>query len=268
MRWWAVFLTMAVGPIATHGQSASNLRQHWLKPAGDTLRVDTLSIVPGSLTLLVDSATVLDPARYTLDPFHAIVVLKDAPDSLLARYRVMPLMLGGTTAHKDPSRITTSGDREDPFKYVPPRQANDLLEMQGLSRSGSISRGILFGNNQDLSVNSTLNLELGGRITDRINVLASITDNNIPVQAGGNTAELQDFDQVFIKLFEQEEKGTGNKWELIAGDFVLQKPTSHFLTYLKKTKGISYDTRWKLGDRARMSTGASAAISCCKFALA
>ena len=266
VRWWALLFPVLLGASEADAQSASNLRHRWLKPSGDTLRVDTLSIVPGSLTIYIDSATVLDPARYTLDPFHAIVVLKGAPDSVLARYRVMPLMLGGTTAHKDPSRITTSGDREDPFKYVPPRQANDLLEMQGLSRSGSISRGILFGNNQDLSVNSTLNLELGGRITDRINVLASITDNNIPVQAGGNTAELQDFDQVFIKLFEQEEKGTGNKWELIAGDFVLQKPTSHFLTYLKKTKGISFDTRLGLSEHGRMSTGASAAISKGKFA--
>lgn len=246
-------------------QSTSNLRQRWVKPTADTLRLDTLSIVPGSLELFSNEQPI-DPSRYTLDPFTAIVVMKAAPDSAFARYRVMPLLLSGTSMHKDPLRLTSIGEREDPFRYVPPRQQNDLMEVRGLQRSGSISRGILFGNNQDLSVNSTLNLELSGRISDRIGVLASITDNNIPIQAGGNTAELQDFDQVFVKLFEEDERAPGNKWELIAGDFVLQKPKSHFLTYLKKTKGISFDTRSGLGERGKMTTGVSGAISKGKFA--
>lgn len=256
---------LGLGSTGLYAQSTSNQRQRWIKPDGTTLKVDTLSIVPGSLELFWDSS-MIDPSRYSLDPYTATVIMQDVRDSVFARYRVMPLLLGGTAAHKDPDRITVSGDREDPFKYVPPRQQGDLLEMRGLNRSGSISRGVLFGNNQDLSVNSTLNLELGGRITDRINVLASVTDNNIPIQAGGNTAELQDFDQVFIKLFEEDDRAPGNKWELVAGDFVLQKPTSHFLTYLKKTKGISYDMRTRWGDEGLMTTGVSAAISKGKFA--
>lgn len=250
---------------AASSQTLDGWRERWVMPQGDTLRIDTLSIVPESLSLHVDSVLVL-PERYALIPFTGTVIWKQAPDSVLARYRVLPLLLGGTFRHKDPARLTSPDERPDPFKYVPPKQEGDLLGLRGLQRSGSISRGVLFGNNQDLSVNSTLNLELGGRLSDRIGIAASITDNNIPIQAGGNTLELQDFDQVFIKLYEEAEQGPGNKWELIAGDFVLQRPQSHFLTYLKKTKGLSYDTRMKLGDASRMSVGASAAISKGKFA--
>jgi hypothetical protein len=257
---------LGVGKGAAQDRSGSNLRERWVFPQGDTLVLDTLSIVPGSLVLLVDSA-VVDPAALSLEPFSARIIWPDAPDSALARYRVMPLLMSGVRSHKDPERlISSSGDREDPFRYIPPRQQGDLMDMRGLNRSGSISRGVLFGNNQDLSVNSSLNLELSGNISDRIGVLASITDNNIPIQAGGNTLELQDFDQVFIKLFEEEEKGPGNKWELIAGDFVLQRPKSHFLTYLKKTKGLSYDMRLGSGGGAKGSVGASVAISKGKFA--
>ncbi len=259
-------LVAALCCLAWHAtaQTGSNLRQRWVKAQGDTLRIDTLSIVPGSLTLFADSLPVPEQ-QYDLRPYEGLVIWAGAPDSVLARYRVMPLLLGGRLQHKDPSRIGERTDRPDPFKYVPPKQENDLMGLRGLERSGSISRGVLFGNNQDLSVNSTLNLQLGGRISDRIGVAASVTDNNIPVQAGGNTAELQDFDQVFIKLFEENARGPGNKWELIAGDFVLQRPTSHFLTYLKKAKGLSYDLRTDAG-RARMATGVSAAISKGKFA--
>lgn len=247
-------------------QSVSNMRERWVKPIGDTLVVDTLSLVPGSVRLFRDSAEV-DPASYAVDPFTARIIWKDPPDSALVRYRVMPVLLGGPRFHKDPVRLLTqTSERDDPFRYTPPRSSSDLLNVHGLNRSGSISRGILFGNNQDLSVNSTLNLELSGRITDRISVLASVTDNNIPIQAGGNTLELQDFDQVFIKLFEEDMAAPGNKWELIAGDFVLQRPRSHFLTYLKKNKGLSYNTRWQLAERAKKSSGASIAISKGKFA--
>jgi len=239
-------------------------RERWVKPQGDSLLIDTLTVVPESLNLMADSVPI-DPGRYVLVPYTGTVIMAQPPDSVLVRYRVLPLLLGGIYRHKDPARLTAPGEKADPFKYVPPRAEGDLLGMRGLQRSGSISRGVLFGNNQDLSVNSTLNLELGGKLSDRIGIAASITDNNIPIQAGGNTLELQDFDQVFIKLFEEAETGPGNAWELIAGDFVLQRPKSHFLTYLKKTKGISFDTRVPLGN-GRMGLGASAAISKGKFA--
>ena len=105
-------------------QPGSNLRERWVKASGDTLKVDTLSIVPGSLLLFSDSAEV-DPTSYRFDPYAAVIIWKDAPDSALVRYRVMPLLLGGTRFHKDPSRvITTNSDREDPFRYSPPRQQN------------------------------------------------------------------------------------------------------------------------------------------------
>src|SRR5690606_36345159 len=170
----------------------------------DTVVLDTLSVVPGSFSLWSDSMEV-PPDRYVLEPYKGLLIrMPGAPlDTLTARFRVMPLLLGGTFRHKDPDLLLKpSGDRPDPFKYVPSKEGQDLFGMGNLNKSGSISRGILFGNNQDLSVNSTLNLELNGQLTDKISVQASVTDNNIPIQAGGNTLELQYFDQVFIKLFD------------------------------------------------------------------
>lgn len=246
-------------------QQASNLRIRYVPMTADSLVLDTLSIVPGSLHLFADGLPVGADA-YSLDPYRATIhwYLPPQADSVLARYRVLPIAFAKVHQHKDPDRLTTlSGDRKDPFRYEPPKQNEDPFGTRGLNKTGSISRGVLFGNNQDLAVNSTLNLELSGRLSDRIQVLASVTDNNIPIQAGGNTLELQDFDQVFIKLFEGDER---EGWSLIAGDFVLQRPKSHFLTYLKKTKGLSFDTPIAYGEKAKARVGASAAISKGKFA--
>lgn len=262
---FAVLIGLGSMPAWGQMSSASTLRIRWYQLPNDTLVLDSLSIVPGSLHLFAEGLPI-GATRYELDPYRARIVWKDRPtaDSILVRYRVMPIAFAAVRSNKDPNRLTTaSGDRPDPFRYDPPKQATDLLGVQGLNKSGSISRGVLFGNNQDLAVNSTLNLELSGHLTDRIQVLASITDNNIPIQAGGNTLELQDFDQVFIKLFEDDEQ---KGWSLIAGDFVLQKPKSHFLTYLKKTKGLSFETPVPYGQKAKGRIGASVAISKGKFA--
>ncbi len=264
----AVLCAVLACDLAALGQTATNLRQRWLPISGDTLVIDTLSLVPGSLHLFAEGLPVGE-SLYDLDPYRARLLWKDRPtvDSVLARYRTLPVALLGVRQHKDPDRLyTTVDDRFDPFKYTPARQDGDLMGLHGLNRTGSISRGVLFGNNQDLAVNSALNLELSGRLTDRIGVLASITDNNIPIQAGGNTLELQDFDQVFIKLFEDDPDRPGNLWELIAGDFVLERPKSHFLTYLKKTKGLGFGGRYALRDSLRGEAGASVAISKGKFA--
>ena len=266
VRLLAMAFGILLGGAAGYTQDLGNRRERRIALDRDTVRLDSVSIAPGSLSLWRDS-TLVDTALYGLDPWGAMIHrMPGAPtDTLVARYRSMPLLLAGPYRHKDQTRLLNpSGDRPDPFKYVPGKQSEDPLGIQGLNKSGSISRGILFGNNQDLSVNSALNLELSGKLTDRINVLASVTDNSIPIQAGGNTAELQDFDRVFIKLFDERQ-------ELIAGDFVLERPRSHFLTYFKKTKGIGYATLLgrnpsdTLSARPRGSLALSAAISKGKF---
>ncbi|HEY0979193.1 MAG TPA: hypothetical protein VGE21_17100 [Flavobacteriales bacterium] len=253
-------LVTCASALVAYAQVEHNRVRRWVLLDRDTVQVDTLSIAPGSFVLLHDSVPV-DPSTYTLEPYSGRLIRKaGAPkDTLLAIYRTLPLLLAGPYRHKDPERlIRPPGPAEDPFRYVAGAGRQDPLGISGLNKSGSISRGILFGNAQDLSVNSALNLELSGRLTDRISVLASVTDNNIPIQAGGNTAELQDFDQVFIKLFDDRQ-------ELIAGDFVLQRPKSWFLTYFKKTKGVGYSTR--LGDTKGVhgNLAVSAAISKGKF---
>jgi hypothetical protein len=122
----------------------------------------------------------------------------------------------------------------DPFLMTTHSATTSAID-NGLSKSGSIARSISVGNAQDLGVLSSFNLQLAGKLNNDIDLLAVISDDNIPVQPEGNTQQLQEFDRVFIQV-----NNTNSK--LIAGDFELKSRGSYFLNYLKKGKGVLLST--------------------------
>ena len=122
----------------------------------------------------------------------------------------------------------------DPFLMTTQSATTSAID-NGLSKSGSIARSISVGNAQDLGVLSSFNLQLAGKLNNDIDLLAVISDDNIPVQPEGNTQQLQEFDRVFIQV-----NNTNSK--LIAGDFELKSRGSYFLNYLKKGKGVLLST--------------------------
>lgn len=219
-------------------QDLSNYRVKILA-ASDTILLDSLSIVPNSVMVLtVDSSpgAVNDfQVNYSEAKLFWIQGKKPGVDSVKISYRVFPLSFSKSYMHKDISKIE-AGEKGalNPFSYTVEKQAEDILFMPGLNKQGSISRGISFGNNQDLSVNSTLNLQLSGRLTDNVNVLAAITDDNIPIQPEGNTQQLQEFDQVYIQLYNEQIRIT-------AGDFQLRNNGSYFMKYFKKARGAGFN---------------------------
>lgn len=114
----------------------------------------------------------------------------------------------------------------------------ELFDLGDINQGGQISRGITVGNTQDLFVNSSLNLNLEGKISEDLNIRASITDQSLPYQPEGNTQQLQDFDNVFVELY-------NDKFSLIGGDVVLKSKETYFLKYLKNVQGgaLSINTK-------------------------
>ena len=160
-----------------------------------------------------------------------------------------PFSFNDTYYHKDPALVKTSEQTfSNPFLYKGHQNSTDeIFELGGLDKSGSITRGIGFGNNRDLSVSSSMNLQLSGKLTHNLYVLAAINDENIPIQPDGNTQQLQDFDQVYIQVYNDRAK-------LVAGDFKLDPPTSYFMRYMKKAQGISGEAKFYMNEKLRGDT--------------
>jgi hypothetical protein len=204
----------------------------------DSLILDTVSILPGSV-LLWNADTLIHFQWWHIDYARAIVHI-DPPfrgQTVQIQYKTLPYNFTTAIANKD--RRLIASKKDSPYRpYIIGGGRNNLLANdESIHKSGSISRGVTVGNAQNLAVNSTLNLQLTGKITERYELLASISDDNIPIQPEGNTGQLQDFDQVFIQI-------SDSKSRLIAGDFIIQKPMGYYLNYNKRAQGLYYLNKW------------------------
>jgi hypothetical protein len=128
-----------------------------------------------------------------------------------------------------------------------------------LHKVGSISRGVNVGNNQNLSVNSNLDLQISGKLTDNYTLSAALTDQNIPIQPEGTTANVQEFDQVFIQL-----QGKGNTLSL--GDFFVQNnPDDYFFKTFKRSQGLSFQKDVGLASGGQLNVGGSLGVTRGRF---
>lgn len=128
---------------------------------------------------------------------------------------------------------------EKPQYYNPYRDNNQTLVFSnGLNVNGNIARGLGFGNNQDVVLNSNLNLQLGGKLGNGFSILAAISDENNPIQPEGNTQQIQDFDKVYITLMKDSNS-------LTVGDVLMKNVNdNYFLKFYKKSRGLQLDYKY------------------------
>ena len=215
----------------------------WL---GDSAVIDTMSLVPGSVEIRDGNMKVLDTSLYSINYFSSTIYAKEGLKSSLQNqsikiyYRTYPFNLSQKFIHKDIALLESDQSKvQSPFEYTFRGKEEDFFDVEGLNKSGSISRGVSLGNNQDLAVNSNLDLQLSGKVTEDVKILAAISDGNLPIQPEGNTQQLQEFDRVFIQLY-------NDKYKLIAGDFRMKNEEhNYFLKYNKSLQGGSGEAIFK-----------------------
>tara|TARA_A200000113_G_scaffold58028_2_gene49349 strand:- start:1639 stop:5073 length:3435 start_codon:yes stop_codon:yes gene_type:complete len=226
----------------------------------DTIVIDTFSVNPRTFQILNNNKESVS-LDYKLLPYKGLVVFLDIPyDTLIFNYH--PLLIDFSKKYYKHSislnRTIEQKQYHPSLNIINTVNSNNLFQGTKLNRTGSISRGLMVGNNQDFSLNSNLNLQLSGMISPTMKILASVTDDNIPIQPQGNTQQLQDFDKVFIEVSDQ-------KWKLTAGDFWIKNKDSYFLKYHKRGQGIHLKNKIIENNNIEIDVENSASISKGKF---
>jgi hypothetical protein len=209
-------------------------------------------------TLLIDGSSIwaadLGESEWSLlnkaNNQYQVIFSKKQKKAVKMCYRVLPAVLSEMQRIEGMVRNDTlpKVHKSQVGRGIVARR-EQLFELGDINQGGRISRGISVGNTQDLFVNSALNLSLEGKLSEDLNIRASITDQNIPYQPEGNTQQLQDFDNVFVEIF-------NDKFSVAGGDIVLKDKKTHYLRYLKNVQGGMVTTNLK---NARSFLGLSSA---------
>lgn len=254
---------MLSSTLLSFSQNLSNFRTKKFTLDKDSVLLDSLSIAPNSVIIYDNNGKLISDSLFRIDYAKAILYVaenqKNETKQISISYRVFPINFSKKYFNKDYNKIadTIKGTNEQYIYNVSEYHGSDIFKSNELNKRGSISRGISFGNNQDVIVNSSLNLQLSGKINENLNILAAITDNNIPIQPDGNTQQIQEFDRVFITLF-------NDNINLTVGDFEIKKPTGHFMNMNKKVQGASITTITEF-EKFKLINSVSGAVSKGKY---
>jgi hypothetical protein len=255
--WWLLFCTDLFGQAV----SGTPLKKKTFQMKDCRLQIDENTLIPNSL-LITSGADTLTSFKV----FNNVVAFQDQDcnvykDSfILIQYRTFSFNVEKPYFVIDSSLLTFKEKALiTGYEYNPLSGKNNIIDAKGLDYRGSFSRGLSVGNSQSLVLNSNFDMQLIGDLGNGLKVVAAISDENLPIQAQGNTQQLQEFDKVFIQV-------SKDRTSVTAGDYELRRSNSYFMNYFKKLKGVSLASTFSAGKNAEVFTKGSFAISRGKFA--
>ena len=252
-----VFITILIGFVA-YGQNKPNrVKTKIFTTLNDTIQLDSLSINSYYFKVYNADNLEIDAIHYKVDFLKAHLILnksiKDSIHEIKVEYQALPDFLTKSYTVFDKNLIVPQAtDDALLYRYQSNNKNKYFKPFDGLHTSGSLSRGVTVGNNQDAVVNSNFNLQIEGKLSKNVGIRASITDNEIPLQSGGYTQRLDEFDRVYIELFSKN-------WSIRAGDIDLANTNSYFMQFQKKISGISVNAKLD-HDNAQTNIFASGAL--------
>jgi hypothetical protein len=194
-------------------------------------------IIRGTVHVSMDSITLKEGIGYFVNDRKGEVRFMFVPDSgstLNIAYKHLPILLPLEYYHW---KVTDSLDiphiqQRTVFESKQERILKNEFDSDDLTKSGSIFRGISIGTDQGMQLQSGLRLQVSGKITPKVDIIASLTDQSTPIQPEGNTQSLQEIDKVFVNI-----KAPG--LQVTMGDFNYDVKGSEFGTYSRKLQGAT-----------------------------
>lgn len=251
-----LFFILVLCCFTATAQEYSNLKKKRVV-LSDSIQIDSVSINPSYFKLVDKLGKTIDTSLYKVNFSTSKLTLLNksevATDSIDIIYLPLPDFLTKTYRTYDPSIILNNESKQEQLIALQkPTAVNTFIPFDGLQTSGSITRGVRVGNNQNSVVDSELDLRITGKLNDKVSLRASIQDANVPQTQNGYSQRLDEFDQIFIELF-------SDNWNIRAGDVDLIQENYQFNNFTKRVQGISGQVQFN-GDDSSGYAGAAGAL--------
>ncbi|WP_299669643.1 hypothetical protein [uncultured Polaribacter sp.] len=222
----------------------------------DTVKFDSVAIHPLRFKVFNALLRPIETANYTVDFNNAILIINSKKYSeITLEYFRFPEFITKTYTPFDERLIVPNGTNTGKlYSLTTNKKASEIELFEGLQTKGFISRGITSGNNQNAVTNAALDLEISGKLSDKVTLKANIWDTNVPIQENGYSQNITDFDRIFVEMFHED-------WRVRAGDLSLQNKESYFAPFTKQAAGLEVEAN--INDHFKVS--ASGAVVRGKF---
>lgn len=204
----------------------------------------SISILPLSEKVWLNSKQ-LTKSDYSLDLKENSLSLNSSVnfslfDTIIVKYKYVPLSLKKEYKNREYVKVNIPNLNSNIYKVKEEKTdlSTDAIIGNNLKSSGTLLRGISVGTNKDLNVNSGLRLQLSGKVTDDIEVIAALTDENTPIQPEGNSERLEELDKVYIEIKHKYVSG-------VFGDYDYKTSVGNFGKVERKLQGVSGKFNYK-----------------------
>ena len=207
--------------------------------ANDTIRLKNSGVLGEKFQIFDQNNQLISPSNYTINYYRNEIYLDSIYNGkpIKITYFVNPQLTKSIISKRDSSLIVTNDKEIDEFHRIDPLNKTQRFDVfKGLESKGSLIRGIRFGNNQSGSVQSSLDLELSGNLSDDLTIKAAISDNNVPIETDGYTQKLQDFDKVYVEIANKNSK-------VRAGHIDINQTEDFYNRFSQKVTGLQLSTR-------------------------
>lgn len=245
----------------SQGQQLDNLRRKELILNSQAITIDSLSVIPGTLRIFYPTGNEVPQTLYSVNFGSATLTISEVllSDGLhySIEYRVFPMLFEGDFYRRDYdeslSPDSLMGRETQRYAYG---TANEPLFGEGIQTGGSITRGISFGNNQSVTMNSGMNIQLSGELESGLKVEGAISDQSIPLQPEGTTARIEEFDRIYLKVYR-------DNFAIEAGDIDIKSNDSGpLINITRNVQGLAYNGVFEIGsgraDTLRVTTAFAA----------
>ncbi len=216
-----------------------------IEPGSEIIYLAEKPVISGSVTIICDQVTLQDSLDYLLDYQQGTARFLNYYQQVKIEYAVFPPEIRNKYFNYEEIFLTESDTTE-----VKRRIHKTEYKPLELLVKGNKTVTISVTDDEDFQLDQSLFLRISGKLSDDVNIQAQVSDSESPITPEGDSREISNLDQIYIRIF-------GTRYELGFGDLEHKFNNSEFLDFNPYFEGVK--ARWGQESRITVATALSRA---------